>query len=195
MFTLSLKNVCKDYHLLIDDQETLFEIDSKMNGNYKGTLTEGTHKIQIYKKATNESAEQGCLLFWLSSFAYSYDHNVISARRSHINVNIIIEINIKNEEQKLIFDTYTNEVLNCSEEYNVLVKEMREDEGKSKKVKTYIHWPIFILGIGVSFPLFVLAFLLMIASFDLPSFMLFAFSSAFFAIVIIAIVRYIKNKW
>ena len=133
MLTLSLKNVCKDYHLLIDDQETFFEIDSKMNGNYTGTLTEGTHKIQIYKKATNESVEQGCLLFWLSSLAYSYDHNVISARRSHINVNIVIEINIKNKEQKMIFDTYTNEVLNCSEEYNVLVKKFAKIKKKARK--------------------------------------------------------------
>ncbi len=195
MLTLSLKNVCKDYHLLIDDQETFFEIDSKMNGNYTGTLTEGTHKIQIYKKATNESVEQGCLLFWLSSLAYSYDHNVISARRSHINVNIVIEINIKNKEQKMIFDTYTNEVLNCSEEYNVLVKEICEDKEKSKKVKKYIHWPVFILGLGVSFPLFILSLLLMISSFDLPSLILFALSFAFFAIVIVTIIRYKKNKW
>lgn len=133
MFTLSLENVCKDYHLLIDGQESPFEINSKMIGTYKGLLTEGTHKIQIYKPVANESFQRGCLLHWLSALASSYDDNVISARRSHVKVNIIIEIDIKNQEQELIFDTYTNKVLNCSEEYRILLEEISEDEKKKKK--------------------------------------------------------------
>lgn len=195
MFTLSLENVCKDYHLLIDGQESPFEINSKMIGTYKGLLTEGTHKIQIYKPVANESFQRGCLLHWLSALASSYDDNVISARRSHVKVNIIIEIDIKNQEQELIFDTYTNKVLNCSEEYRILLEEISEDEKKRKKVKKYIHWPVLILGVGVAVPLFLLSFFLMISSFDLLSFVLFVSSCVFLAIVITAIVIYKKNKW
>ena len=195
MFTCCLKNVNNEYHVFIDGNEVAFDIDACMQGKFCGNLEKGIHTIQITKSISNESFNRGCLLFWVSSLMLSYDENVISMRRSHKSINIIFEMDIKNNDQIVVFDAYTNKITKCSESYVVRCEEVAEDKEKGRKVKKYIIWPVWILCFLIIVPLFVLSVLMMVASFDVPSVLLFLLTSGLLILLTIAFVRYRMNKW
>lgn len=195
MFTCYLQNVNNEYHVFIDGSEVAFNINACMKGEFRGDLEKGIHTIQITKSISNESFNRGCLLFWISSLMLSYDENVVSIRRSHKSVNIIFEIDVKNNDQVVVFDAYTNRITRCSESYVVLCEEIAEDKEKGKKVKKYIIWPVWVLCFLVIVPLFVLAVLMIVTSFDAPAVLLFVLTSGLLVLLIIAFVRYRINKW
>lgn len=195
MFEIKMTDISKEYCLYIDEEEKILSYSElKLSGSYKEFLSNGKHQIRIRKKANLTSQKNSILSYWLAALVGSYDENSISAIHSNETIDIVIDINIQNESSFMVFDAYTNSVKKCSEQYEIVKREIHKEKDKTKNVWKFIKIPIMILGAITFIPIFVLSCLLMVSSFDVPSFLLFVLSLFLLLLYVIYMYREIFHK-
>lgn len=176
MFCVKLKNISKDYHLFIDGEQVDFKLYNT-TAIFSADLCKGKHKVQIKKTNTSKAFGEVFIQYLFSSLLSSYDENVVAAKGYHKIIDIIFEIDLMNENSKVIFDGESNKIVFCSEKYIVIYEDLKEDLSRRKKVRKYITWPIIVWILLLLVPLIILSVFMMIASFDMPSLLLFVITS------------------
>lgn len=193
MFSICLKNSSPDYKVFLDGEELPLHYSSSKSEYVTSNDNQGQHAITIKKDSGNTKLSQ-IILFWISTLLTSYDESMISLYRSAKKIDITFNVEV-NENFKFVFDTYTNKVINCSGEYNVILDNSADDINVKTKLNFYIKLPLMILTGITLVPLWFLSVLMLIKSFDSLAVSIFAFTSVLIVLSLISWLRDKKNNW
>ena len=193
MFSICLKNSCPDYKVFLDGEELpLYYLNGKSE-YVTSSDNQGQHAITIKKDSKTTKISQ-IIFFWISTLLTSYDESMVSLYRSAKKIDIAFSVEV-NENFKFVFDTYTNKVINCSGEYNIIRDNSIDDINIKAKLNFYIKLPLIILTGITLIPLWFLSVLMLIKSIDSITVSIFIFTSVLVVLSLISWLRDKKNNW